>query len=146
MALKETTANLRRLLLAITNDIEKADRGNKAASQRVRTNTVKLEKTAKLYRKESISFEKKNKGVKKVAKKAPIKKATAKPAKTAATKGAAAKAPATKAPAAKASAVKVKAKAKTHKATARPRAFALKKPTAKIPQKKKKKSWLEKIF
>lgn len=67
---------MRKLLGQITHDIEKADSGNKAASQRVRTSTVRLEKVAKVYRKESIAFDKKNKGVRKSsAKKAPAKKA-----------------------------------------------------------------------
>ncbi len=81
------------LLAQITKDMEKADRGNKAASQRIRTGTIRLEKTAKLYRKESIAAEKKG-GGKKPAKAKPA----AKPAKKAAAK----KAPAKKAPAKKA--------------------------------------------
>ena len=62
MSVKETYKNLRELLSNITSDLEKSENGNKAASQRVRTGTVRLEKLAKLFRKESISFEKKNKG------------------------------------------------------------------------------------
>ncbi len=58
MAIKDTTKHLRDLLSHITHDLEKADNGNKAASQRVRTGTVKLEKVAKMYRKESIKSEK----------------------------------------------------------------------------------------
>lgn len=46
------------LLAAITKDLTKTAKGNKAASQRVRTNSIKLEKVAKKYRKESISEEK----------------------------------------------------------------------------------------
>lgn len=65
MAIKETTASIKKLLSHISHDIEKAEKGNKAASQRVRTNTVRLEKLAKLYRKESIAFDKKNKGTRK---------------------------------------------------------------------------------
>ena len=38
-----------------TSDLTKAVGGNKAAAQRVRVNTVALEKVAKLYRKESVS-------------------------------------------------------------------------------------------
>ena len=48
MALKDTVKHLRDLLNNITTDLEKAENGNKAASQRVRTGTVKLEKIAKL--------------------------------------------------------------------------------------------------
>ena len=58
MALKETVDQLQELLDAVTKDLEKGAKGNKAASQRVRTGTVKLEKIAKLYRKQSVAFEK----------------------------------------------------------------------------------------
>lgn len=87
MALQQTVKQMQDLLSMITSDLEKANRGNKAASQRVRTGTIKLEKTAKLYRKESIKFDKANKGKKKPAakkaapKKAAPKKAAKKPAK-----------------------------------------------------------------
>ena len=77
MSLKDTYKHLRDLLANITSDLEKSENGNKAASQRVRTGTVKLEKVAKLYRKESISSEKKNKGQKKPAKSASKPKAAA---------------------------------------------------------------------
>lgn len=117
MALKDTTKHLRDLLSQITTDLEKADGGNKAASQRVRTGTVKLEKIAKLYRKESIKSEKATKGTRKPAKKA------AGGAKTKAK------------PAAKAKA-KAKPQAKAHKATAKARALSFKKPTAKLPHRR----------
>ena len=127
MALNDTIKNVRNLLASITQDLEKADNGNKAASQRVRTGTVKLEKIAKLYRKESIKNEK---GTKKAGKKAApkAKKAAAKkaPLKHVAAK----KAPAKHAPAKKA-VVKAKPKAKAHHAKAR--ALSFKKPTAKLP-------------
>lgn len=58
MALKETTNQLQTLLDGVTKDLEKGSRGNKAAAQRVRTGTVKLEKIAKLYRKQSVANEK----------------------------------------------------------------------------------------
>ena len=106
MAFKDTVKSLRDLLGKITHDLDKAERGNKAASQRVRTGTVRMEKVAKLYRKESIKTEKATKGTKK-----PAKKAAPAPKK-------AAKAP-------------VKAKAKAHKAKARP--LSVKRPTAKLP-------------
>lgn len=130
MALKDTHKHLKDLLVNITHDLEKADGGNKAASQRVRTGTVKLEKVAKTYRKESIKSEKATKGSKKPAKKASSKaapKKASKPAAKAAPKAAAKKA----APA--------KAKAKAHKAVAKPRALAFKKSTAKLPVKRS--SW-----
>lgn len=77
MALKDTTKHMKDLLNNITIDLQKAENGNKAASQRVRTGTVKLEKVAKMYRKESIKGEKQTKTTKKPAKKA----AAAKPQK-----------------------------------------------------------------
>ena len=82
MALKDTVDHLRTLLVELVKDLDKANRGNKAASQRVRTKTIKLEKVAKLYRKESINSEKKEKGSKpakkaSAAKKAPAAKKTA---------------------------------------------------------------------
>lgn len=58
MALGKTIADMKSLLCEIASDLEKSCNGNKAASQRVRTGTIKLEKTAKLYRKESIHAEK----------------------------------------------------------------------------------------
>ena len=84
MALSNTVKSMRGLLEEIVADLSKADRGNKAAAQRVRVNTISLEKTAKLYRKESISAEKKEAKAKPAAKKAvgakkpAAKKATAK--------------------------------------------------------------------
>lgn len=122
MALKETFKHMKDLLSNITHDLEKAEGGNKAASQRVRTGTVKLEKLAKLYRKESIKGEKATKGTKK-----PAKKAAHKPAHKAAPSHA------HKKPAAKKAAVKAKPKAKAHKSVARPHALSLKKPSAKLP-------------
>ena len=68
MSIKDTYKHLRELLSNITSDLEKSENGNKAASQRVRTGTVKLEKIAKMFRKESISTEKKTKGQKRPAK------------------------------------------------------------------------------
>lgn len=58
MSIAHTYKQLRDLLTNIGSDLEKAERGNKAASQRVRTGTVRLEKVAKVYRKESIATEK----------------------------------------------------------------------------------------
>jgi hypothetical protein len=87
MALKETVNQMKALLAHVTHDLEKAVEGNKAASQRVRTATIKLEKVAKTFRKESVSAErggskagKKSASKPKAAKKAkaPVKKAAAK--------------------------------------------------------------------
>lgn len=118
MALKDTVKHMRDLLAGITQDLEKADAGNKAASQRVRTGTVKLEKIAKHYRKESIKNEKQTKGTRKPA----AKKHAAHKAKA-------------KHPAAKKAVVKSKAKAKA--AHHRPHALSFKKPTAKLPARKR---------
>jgi hypothetical protein len=78
MALQDTIKEVRSLLAGLTIDIEKAANGNKAASQRVRTCTVRLEKIAKRYRKESIKAEKsgtfKKPAAKKVMKAKPVKK------------------------------------------------------------------------
>lgn len=95
------------LLLCIAHDLDKADGGNKAASQRVRTGTVKLEKIAKMYRKESIKTERSTKG----SKKASHKKAAPK----------------------KAAKAKVKAKPKAKSLFARPRAMSFRRPSAKLP-------------
>lgn len=122
MALQTTVSTLKTLLEQIMHDLGKAERGNKAASQRVRTGTIKLEKTAKIFRKESVKADKQTKG----------KKKAAKPAKKAATKKAAK-------PAKKTSA-KPKAKTAAKKATSRARPFSVKKKsakkrTAKMPRK-----------
>jgi hypothetical protein len=82
MALHDTIKEVRSLLAGLTIDIEKAANGNKAASQRVRTGTIKLEKSAKRYRKESIKAEKtgafKKPAAKKAVKEKPAKKAKGK--------------------------------------------------------------------
>ena len=78
MSLKETVDHLRQMLVDLVKDLDKSTRGNKAASQRVRTRTIKLEKVAKRYRKESIQAEKKEKTTTKkpsATRKAPAKKA-----------------------------------------------------------------------
>lgn len=112
---------MQNLLSGITLDLDKSTKGNKAASQRVRTGTVKLEKVAKLYRKESIKSEKGQSKSKSKRKAAPAKKPAAKgKAKTA-----------HKAPAKKA--VAHKGKAPVKKAAVKPKAFAVKRPTAKLP-------------
>ncbi|NGX38700.1 MAG: Histone H1-like protein HC1 [Chlamydiae bacterium] len=98
MALKTTVVQMKKLLAGISSDLEKAENGNRAAAQRVRTNTIKFAKVAKTFRKESIA----DKGKKKAKKAAPKRKAAAK--KKAAPKRKAAK----KKPAAKKKAVKRK--------------------------------------
>lgn len=85
MGLKETTNQLKKLIDEMIHDLEKASEGNKTAAQRVRTNSVKFAKVAKVYRKESIAAEKGSKGktTKKTAvKKAPVKKVAKKAVKT----------------------------------------------------------------
>lgn len=59
MALQDTSQQLHELLETLLSDLPKAIKGNKAASQRVRTRTVVLEKVGKKYRKESMHREKK---------------------------------------------------------------------------------------
>jgi len=109
MGLNETTKHMREQLAAISVDLEKAAGGNKAASQRVRTGTIRLEKIAKNYRKESITAEKHG-GSRKQAKKSAAK------------------------PKAKASKTHAKPKAKAQSQAKRP--MMMKRPTAKIPVKK----------
>ncbi|MFA6915629.1 MAG: histone [Parachlamydiales bacterium] len=128
MALKDTTKHLKELLNHITTDIEKAEGGNKAASQRVRTGTVKLEKIAKQYRKESIHSEKQPRSSKKSTSSHGTKKPAHKPAAKAKSHG--------HSPShakSSASSAKVKAKPKAAIAKARPRALSVKRPTAKLP-------------
>lgn len=122
MSLKDTFKHMKELLCNITADLEKSENGNKAASQRVRTGTVRLEKVAKLFRKESISSEKKNKGQKKpTSTKAPAAKAKT----AAASKAKAAPSKATKAAA--------PAKAKAARASVKARPLTMKRATAKLP-------------
>lgn len=85
MALKDTVNQMNKLLEQIAFDLGKAYKGNKAASQRVRTASIKFEKVAKLYRKESISG---HSGKKTTTRKKPTKKASTskKPTKKATTK------------------------------------------------------------
>jgi len=58
MALKETMHQLDGLLAGVAKDLTKVSRGNKSAAQRVRVGTIKLERIAKLFRKESVAAEK----------------------------------------------------------------------------------------
>ncbi len=132
MAFKDTVKHLKDLLAHITTDLEKAEGGNKAASQRVRTGTVKLEKIAKVYRKESIKNEKSTKGTKKASAKSSASKAKAAPAKKGASHAASHHAPASKTSSKAAS----HAKGKTGKTVAKSRPLALKRPTAKLPNRR----------
>jgi hypothetical protein len=145
MSLKDTYKHLRELLTNIVLDLEKSENGNKAASQRVRTGTVKLEKIAKLFRKESISSEKKNKGQKKPSKspsaaKSKVVPHTASKTKSAshAPKGKIATGSKPKTASVKAASVKAKPKAKAAHArtSVRPRQISVKRATAKLPTKR----------
>lgn len=130
MALKDTCKELRSLLEHVQNDMDKAEAGNKAAAQRVRTNSIRLEKVAKLFRKESIKAEKsgamkktKEAARKKTEKQAAPKKKAAPPKKQAAT---------AKKPVAKRKAVVSKKASATRTSSAR------RKPTAKLPKRGRK--------
>lgn len=59
MGLKETSSHLMKLLEECDKNLKKSASGNKAAAQRVRTGTIKIEKVAKVYRKESVAAERK---------------------------------------------------------------------------------------
>ncbi len=61
MAFKETLEKLNQQLESLSSDLQKVSKGNKAASQRVRTGTLKLEKVGKQFRKESLHLEKSGK-------------------------------------------------------------------------------------
>lgn len=69
MALNETMTKLEHILHGVTKDLSKVGRGNRAAAQRVRVGTLRLEKIGKLFRKESIAAEKTGKLKKKKQKK-----------------------------------------------------------------------------
>lgn len=58
MSLRETMNQMDHLLSAVAKDLSKVANGNKSAAQRVRTNSVKFAKIAKLFRKESVVAEK----------------------------------------------------------------------------------------
>lgn len=117
-ALDKIYTEMRDLLASISTDFKKSETGNKAAAQRVRTGTVKLEKVAKRFRKESIAHEKTLKKDKKPGKKAAASHKSAAKHKVA--------------PKAVAHKAKPKAGAKT---TVKGHPFAVKKATAKLPAK-----------
>jgi hypothetical protein len=59
MGLKITMNQMQKQLETLNKDLLKAYRGNKTASQRVRTGSIKFAKIAKIFRKESVLAEKK---------------------------------------------------------------------------------------
>lgn len=79
LALTKMIDEMKSLLTSIATDLKKAAKGNRAAAQRVRVDTIELEKMAKAYRRESIAEEKKNSHkLLVVSKKASAKRITAK--------------------------------------------------------------------
>jgi hypothetical protein len=125
MVFKDIVQNMRDILSRIQTDLNKAEGGNKAASQRVRTGTVKLEKVAKRYRKESIGAEKH------IRSKRPAKKAgKAKTAPKAKAKAGKSKAKITKPKA-------MKSKGRSSSASVHARSLSVKRPTAKLPSAKR---------
>lgn len=62
MTYKDTVAQMKRLLSDLMRDLDKGLLGNKAASQRARVNTVKLEKLSRAYRKQSLPLKKVKEG------------------------------------------------------------------------------------
>jgi hypothetical protein len=73
MSFNQTTDVLVDLLETILVDVPKMEKGNKTAAQRIRTNTVKLTKVSKEWRKLSLNSEKK-KAKKKTSKRIARKK------------------------------------------------------------------------
>lgn len=61
MSLAETMHQLNLLLASLSKDLGKVPRGNRAAAQRVRVGTIRFEKIAKRFRKESVMAEKSGK-------------------------------------------------------------------------------------
>ncbi len=61
MSLNDTMNKLDSLLMSVSRDLAKVNRGNKAAAQRVRVGTIRLERVAKQFRKESVAAEKSGK-------------------------------------------------------------------------------------
>ena len=61
MSLSDTMGKLENILTGLTKDLVKVGRGNRAAAQRVRVGTLRLEKVGKQFRKESVAVEKKPK-------------------------------------------------------------------------------------
>jgi hypothetical protein len=59
MDLKNRIDQMQKFLNLLSKDLSKASKGNKTASQRVRTGTISFSKMAKSFRKESVKEEKK---------------------------------------------------------------------------------------
>lgn len=81
MALKDTIKKMHEMLESMKKDLIKAEKDNRAASQRVRTGSIKFSKIAKIFRKESVAAGKKvgkKVAVKKVFKKKAVKGKTKK--------------------------------------------------------------------
>ena len=147
MALKDTSDQLKKILCCIADDLEKAGAGNRAAAQRVRTCTIKFEKKAKLYRKESVKADKTGafKKAKKATKAKPKKKAAKKPAKKKVAKKKVVKKKAPKRVAKPKKAVKKKVAKKkvakkkvAKKRVVKKKSAARKRPTAKLVKKARK--------
>ncbi|MBS0623733.1 MAG: histone [Verrucomicrobia bacterium] len=131
MTLKDTTKAMKTLLEGIVKDLDKAEAGNKAAAQRVRTSSIRFEKAAKLYRKESVKAAKSGE-LKRAKASAKKKKASTKTEKVKVKAKAKAKTKVKAKAPAKAKKV-VKAKKKVAK-----RSLARKKPAAKVAKRRKK--------
>ena len=78
MGLKETVHQMHHLLAVLTKDLSKVGNGTKAAAQRVRTGSIKFQKIAKAFRKESVHAEKSGQFKKKSKPKAKKKQAVKK--------------------------------------------------------------------
>ncbi|MNC99006.1 Histone H1-like protein HC1 [compost metagenome] len=61
MSLHETMNKLENLLSHLSSDLVKVAKGNRAAAQRVRVGTLRLEKVGKQFRKESVAAARKPK-------------------------------------------------------------------------------------
>ena len=86
MALKDTVRRMHVLVEQMVRDLKKAsEKGNKTASQRVRTNSILFAKLSKQYRRESIAGERGGKKRKKATKRKATRKKAA-PRKKKATK------------------------------------------------------------
>lgn len=57
MTLKEITKNMHAMLEELSKNLMKAERGVKAAAQRVRTGSIQFSKLSKQYRRESMIAE-----------------------------------------------------------------------------------------
>ncbi len=75
MGLKETIQQMRQCLIELSHDLEKAAEGNRAAAQRVRTQSIHFGKVTKIFRKESVSAERVPKRGRKTFKKITTKSA-----------------------------------------------------------------------